>query len=132
CEDEHANCGTWAAQGECQSNPGYMLERCKVACDVCDGEEGGGGVKECKDTAEYCGPWANLGYCGSGSRFAEYMKQNCAKTCGYCTGGNGGGGGGAVTCSDGHANCAYWTSIGECSRNPAWMLENCKKSCRQC
>ena len=35
CRDRHADCQTWAGQGECQNNPGYMLESCAVACDSC-------------------------------------------------------------------------------------------------
>lgn len=30
---------------------------------------------------------------------------------------------------DNHENCAYWAQIGECSKNPGYMLPNCKKSC---
>jgi glutathione peroxidase-family protein len=30
---------------------------------------------------------------------------------------------------DTHDNCAYWASIGECTKNPGYMLTNCKKSC---
>lgn len=30
---------------------------------------------------------------------------------------------------DNHDSCSYWASIGECSKNPGYMLENCKKSC---
>jgi hypothetical protein len=43
------------------------------------------------------------------------------------TGGAGGGGGGE--CSDKNQYCAYWASIGECSKNPNYMLPNCCASC---
>ena len=36
CKDEHENCGVWASSGECDINPGYMLNHCKISCDVCD------------------------------------------------------------------------------------------------
>lgn len=26
--------------------------------------------------------------------------------------------------------CPLWAKEGECFKNPSWMLENCKKSCR--
>ena len=32
-------------------------------------------------------------------------------------------------CVDRNIHCASWERAGECSRNPAYMLENCKKSC---
>lgn len=35
CEDKNAFCHAWAAQGECKSNPGYMLIVCKLSCGVC-------------------------------------------------------------------------------------------------
>lgn len=36
-------------------------------------------------------------------------------------------------CEDNHKHCAYWAaSKGECVNNSAWMLVNCKKSCKQC
>jgi len=35
-------------------------------------------------------------------------------------------------CEDSHKHCSYWASQGECSKNGAWMLVNCKKSCNQC
>jgi len=35
-------------------------------------------------------------------------------------------------CSDSHQHCQYWASIGECNKNPSWMLQNCRKSCGNC
>ncbi|KAJ4730448.1 2-oxoglutarate (2OG) and Fe(II)-dependent oxygenase superfamily protein [Rhynchospora pubera] len=35
CSDETANCGPWAAAGECEKNPAYMLASCKRSCGVC-------------------------------------------------------------------------------------------------
>ena len=32
CTDENVDCGDWAAAGECQKNPGYMLESCRASC----------------------------------------------------------------------------------------------------
>ena len=31
-EDENEQCGEWAAMGECEANPGYMLTNCAQAC----------------------------------------------------------------------------------------------------
>lgn len=39
---------------------------------------------------------------------------------------------GGGNCSDNHSRCSYWASIGECYKNPRWMLPNCKKSCKRC
>ncbi|XP_057315605.1 hatching enzyme 1.2-like [Hydractinia symbiolongicarpus] len=55
------------------------------------------------------------------------LMYNCKGT---GTGGTGTGGG--TTCTDSDSKCPYWQSIGECYKNPNWMLRNCRKSCRQC
>ena len=33
-QNNHASCSDWAATGECENNPGYMLTNCKDACDL--------------------------------------------------------------------------------------------------
>lgn len=38
----------------------------------------------------------------------------------------------AAKCIDVHKDCEFWASIGECNKNPTYMLENCKKSCEVC
>mmetsp|Transcript_27164 Transcript_27164/g.37430 ORF Transcript_27164/g.37430 Transcript_27164/m.37430 type:complete len:229 (-) Transcript_27164:214-900(-) len=35
------------------------------------------------------------------------------------------------TLTDNHESCNYWASLGECKKNPNYMLENCKKSCAE-
>lgn len=35
CRNDHNNCEMWAKRGECKKNPGYMLNKCKKACNVC-------------------------------------------------------------------------------------------------
>merc|ERR1712168_732921 len=34
-------------------------------------------------------------------------------------------------CKDKNDNCGYWSSIGECQKNPTYMHRNCRKSCRK-
>ena len=37
CKDKNEkDCGSWAASGECDANPGYMLVHCASSCDKCD------------------------------------------------------------------------------------------------
>ena len=38
----------------------------------------------------------------------------------------------AEECRDENPNCVWWAEEGECSRNPDYMLHNCKASCKQC
>ena len=35
-------------------------------------------------------------------------------------------------CEDSHKHCAIWSTMGECSKNSAWMNVNCRKSCKSC
>ena len=35
-------------------------------------------------------------------------------------------------CKDKNKNCKFWASIGECGKNPNFMLFNCSKSCGVC
>ena len=35
CIDDNVECSSWAAAGECQANPNYMLVQCKKSCQVC-------------------------------------------------------------------------------------------------
>jgi hypothetical protein len=44
--------------------------------------------------------------------------------------GSGSGGGTGTTCTDSNQHCQYWASVGECSKNPNYMLTNCCSSCR--
>jgi hypothetical protein len=35
CQDDNERCWTWAEQGECKRNPGFMLVTCRAACEAC-------------------------------------------------------------------------------------------------
>ncbi|KAI8485974.1 hypothetical protein Bbelb_362950 [Branchiostoma belcheri] len=39
CKDENGNCAGWAAVGECDANPGYMLFYCAESCGLCSRSE---------------------------------------------------------------------------------------------
>ncbi|KAE9546288.1 hypothetical protein FO519_010500, partial [Halicephalobus sp. NKZ332] len=58
----------------------------------------------------------------------EYMNAWCKASCGKCLP--------AFDfkseCSDHHPNCTVWSNNGECTKNPYWMSENCRKSCNKC
>ena len=38
CSDAQAECRGWAESGECDKNPGFMRESCKMSCRVCVGD----------------------------------------------------------------------------------------------
>ena len=35
-------------------------------------------------------------------------------------------------CKDSEERCSFWASAGECTNNPNYMLNNCKRSCNNC
>lgn len=35
CQDEHNDCSTWAQNGECKNNPGFMHIACPRSCGTC-------------------------------------------------------------------------------------------------
>ena len=35
CRDADPSCASWAGAGECDANPGFMLESCPVSCNAC-------------------------------------------------------------------------------------------------
>ncbi|GIY62670.1 zinc metalloproteinase nas-15 [Caerostris darwini] len=35
-------------------------------------------------------------------------------------------------CVDSDSQCRGWAELGECKKNPKWMIPNCRKSCNQC
>lgn len=35
CRDADPSCSSWAGAGECDANPGFMLESCPVSCNAC-------------------------------------------------------------------------------------------------
>eukprot|EP00930_Biecheleria_cincta_P020960 TRINITY_DN15633_c0_g1_i2.p1 TRINITY_DN15633_c0_g1~~TRINITY_DN15633_c0_g1_i2.p1 ORF type:complete len:331 (+),score=64.96 TRINITY_DN15633_c0_g1_i2:76-1068(+) len=38
CADLNAQCAYWAAIGECEKNPRYMLTMCQISCHTCPGD----------------------------------------------------------------------------------------------
>ena len=41
CADTNAECASWAASGECQKNPRYMLSHCTTSCGTCESKREG-------------------------------------------------------------------------------------------
>ncbi|CAH1802796.1 unnamed protein product, partial [Owenia fusiformis] len=112
CVDNNAHCPSWAQNGECSSNPGYMLVNCKRSCNSCGGT--------CVDNDANCQSWARNGECQSNP---GYMLVNCKLSCNSC---------GSSNCIDANMNCSSWSRAGECQRNPGYMHQSCRKSCNIC
>jgi hypothetical protein len=115
CIDANDSCSIWKNAGECTNNPVYMLENCKLSCNVCSENV------TCEDSDDRCDLWAKAGECENNP---NYMFLNCKQACGQCAGVNG--------CTDVKPQCSSWAAVGECDSNPQYMLGNCPKSCGEC
>jgi thiol-disulfide isomerase/thioredoxin len=75
CIDTNEQCPSWAAVGECQQNPGFMLETCRKSCNACDENPA------CSDSNIECAAWAANGECEKNPTF---MHETCRKSCKTC------------------------------------------------
>lgn len=86
------------------------------------GDDGGddGGKCNASDSNAKCGEWAAR----SPSECTEnwqYMKANCAKSCGACA------------CKDNSPKCGEWKGKGYCTSGYVSFMElNCRKTCDKC
>uniref|UniRef100_A0A915Q5D0 receptor protein-tyrosine kinase n=1 Tax=Setaria digitata TaxID=48799 RepID=A0A915Q5D0_9BILA len=148
CSNHHQNCERWARSGECFRNAKWMRENCRQSChhcnrtraEICGGDRRASFTTtrrprpqkitlHCNSPGCYnenvcCPLWGLQGQC---SRNVTWMACNCKVSCGLCIPADYDYG----TCNDYHRNCPTWAAHGECDTN-AWMLENCRRSCRSC
>jgi len=136
--DMDQDCEGFAERGECDSNPGWMLENCRKSCGVCSQEDGE--EISCKDHDKECAFWASVDEC---EKNPSYMLENCKKSCKVCDSD----GNGVdteeedneeeephVECKDkrSKADCVVRQKAGECEKNPGWMIVFCGKTCGKC
>ncbi|XP_035673742.1 uncharacterized protein LOC118414081 [Branchiostoma floridae] len=69
CSDTNGNCAGWAAAGECNANPGYMLSECAQSCGLCSRS-----ARSCADDHDSCAFWASIGECQANP---NYMLNYC-------------------------------------------------------
>jgi len=114
CKDTNKYCATWAANDECQKNPGWMLKNCPVACKECD--------NECADHEPYCNEWKKNKECKNNP---EYMNIYCARSCGLCK---------DKSCKNDNEFCDAWQKKGHCTskKYSGYMKLRCRKSCGIC
>jgi len=84
CIDSNKQCSFWAKEGECDANPNYMLQYCRLSCNVCDNDPDSESWEtvECVDDDENCSDWAIDGRCEKNPRA---MATACKKSCGVCS-----------------------------------------------
>ncbi len=135
CVDENDLCDLWAATGQCEANPSYMLEWCRKACGIC--------VLETNDTTTTTNmePTTEEGSVEIGSGDVDEFftipkartttRKPPATTSEVTTS--------VVTfetttmaCVDENDLCALWAGTGQCEANPSYMLLSCRRSCQVC
>ena len=93
------------------------------------------GMRErCRDADASCANWASGGEC---ERNQDFMHASCRLACKLCSDGGGGGGDDdwVEVCANAHGNdgeCEYWSTMGECDTNAAFMHASCARSCGIC
>ncbi|CAB9511391.1 prolyl 4-hydroxylase [Seminavis robusta] len=114
CVDTHEQCAEWAEEGECEVNDGFMLESCPCSCNSCPSfvenhwdDEPQIAYGPLKDEIQYII-----------QKTEAYMKESVyAKK---------------DQCRNKHRGCSHWSLLGECEKNPRWMLEDCAPACQAC
>mmetsp|Transcript_30320 Transcript_30320/g.45095 ORF Transcript_30320/g.45095 Transcript_30320/m.45095 type:complete len:189 (-) Transcript_30320:1658-2224(-) len=109
CVDKDEECSNWADNGDCATNPTFMIAKCPVSCQSCmDGP-----IEDpCENQHADCAAWASMGECKNNPQF---MLSLCARSCGSCP----------VLdpqkleeeeaeCNDLHEMCGVWAERGEC------------------
>ena len=114
---------------------GYYTRHCRVPvrCPPADAEEQKrlGEDAPCVDLSQNCLSWARRGECDSNP---DFMKQECAQSCGSCADRQPFLGSPVTTCLDDEheASCASMANLGACTTQRTYMQEACRKTCSFC
>jgi hypothetical protein len=85
CVDLDTQCGGWAAEGGCDTNPGWMLPNCKKSCDACPTDAGGYDCNNGYGSPGYCGQYDQPDFissemccaCGGGAEEMQEVPADC-------------------------------------------------------
>jgi len=143
CQDDEAQCSSWADHGECDNNPNYMLHFCRRSCLQCadQAEELQRKLDEEKkkirtwtntelEFGEDIGVKQNLENVDfSVSREEGTARINASRE--HIRNGNIGQDVIEI-CKNQHEDCTTWAVAGECEKNKKYMVGNCAPACLQC
>jgi hypothetical protein len=148
CKDDQLECSGWAAKGQCESNPGFMMTSCAFSCTRCN--EGPQFATElrsmsermklmhmrqrdarlCADDDAACMARAIEAAAAGPSKPAHPSKlsdsglgNDTTVAFRYVT---------ATACRDERVECTGWAASSECETNSAYMLTSCAFSCTKC
>eukprot|EP00581_Thalassiosira_minuscula_P015498 CAMPEP_0183727118 /NCGR_PEP_ID=MMETSP0737-20130205/24907_1 /TAXON_ID=385413 /ORGANISM="Thalassiosira miniscula, Strain CCMP1093" /LENGTH=509 /DNA_ID=CAMNT_0025958669 /DNA_START=53 /DNA_END=1582 /DNA_ORIENTATION=- len=137
CNDAKPECKVWANVGECEKNPGYMLNHCPLSCNSCSEQlsNNPSSERERKDlleaVAKYGKPQRVEGDQASKTfeilrKTIDYMQNeiyNPNSTLSRDI---------LEECTNREELCAFWAAMGECEANKAYMKIKCAPSCQTC
>ncbi|XP_070182968.1 adhesive plaque matrix protein 2-like, partial [Littorina saxatilis] len=151
CVDTNSNCRFWDETiNHCELNADYMADTCPVTCNKCGPcrNVSCGTDRECVSTSTDAGatytcpcsdgytgsdcsdsPCKNVTDCMNDGKCVVDTTEPRGYRC-YCPLGISGSY--CEECADSNGNCKYWASTGECTKNPSYMLPNCRVSCNTC
>jgi len=159
--DKDVNCPQWAAAGECQANPDFMLSSCAASCptstprparparpgepedwllrldsDLIEAQRKADSEMQFDPDEGGCrdkrSDCAELARANlSACGMAPFMLGQCTKTCRACPYKK------LIgdvlgTCEDKNEMCATWATAGECEANKRFMLSSCSVACGVC
>ena len=113
--DQDPNCATWAASGECEANPAFMLQSCAASCSGAGSE-----VQEAKDIHQDCAAWVSDGEC---YRNPAFMLQQCKASCSRFAADN------DNILQDTSETCVNFALRGGCQTDIAKAEKTCRASC---
>ena len=134
-ENKHENCDFWAEKGECTANANWMQKNCAKACQAFQPPEPTSADREqiLELVKQYGEPQEAEGAEASATllvirKTISYMRNFVLRdkpthTMSEDT---------IQKCRNRHDKCAFWSAIGECENNAAWMASNCAPSCQSC
>ena len=143
CQDGHPKCLQWAQVGECDNNPGYMLNNCRRSCLQCpdQADELARHLAEKKkperiwssaelEVAADMGVKQNL----VNDNFKITEEQSSARIIAARQNIQNGGFDNELLeiCKNEHEDCTTWAVAGECEKNKKYMLVSCAPACLTC
>jgi hypothetical protein len=150
CKNENENCEYWATIGECEKNPGYMNSSCAKACGTCTPALGSIDEDNIINNDVNLDDYSPITHTNSNVeseilkygvaqevagieaektlnimlRTVRYMEELRADPSVPETT--------FIRCKNLNDLCSLWSALGECKKNPRYMLENCGPACSSC
>jgi len=122
CYDSTFHCAKFAEMGECESNPDWMLQRCRVSCETCVLDERYGVEQDVHAGGEDLVSELQ----GIVDKAKDYVDNQVMVDDAYALYRN--------ECKNYDTQCAYWKYFGDCTSDDDrdWMYQFCAPVCEAC